>query len=169
MGITFSPNIGATALAAKIEKQLSGDTTEEGDDPPEDIVPDTVEETPAQLRMRLNREARVLKRVRISCMNPNKKSATGDIFTVANRAVGTISRHVPFDVEEGWHVEAMLLQSIDERKFQQFYEVKLPNGVKVQRGRLVREYAIEYLDPLTEEEIAALAQRQIMSGSLVGE
>ena len=67
-------------------------------------------ETQAQKRTRLNQEARALRRIRITCMNPNKKAMTSEIFTISNSMVGTVKRCVPFDTEDGWHVEDMILK-----------------------------------------------------------
>jgi hypothetical protein len=39
-------------------------------------------------------------------------------------------------------------------------------GNKVRKGKLIKEFAIEELPPLTKEELAELAQRQAMSKSV---
>ena len=87
----------------------------------------------------------------------------GEIITVANNAVGTVKRYVPFNTEDGWHVEHILLEQLRERQCQIFVTEKDSRGNKVRKGKLIREFAIEVLDPLTEEERADLAQRQAMA------
>ena len=96
-------------------------------------------------------------------MNPAKKEWEGEIITVANNAVGTVKRYVPFNTEDGWHVEHILLEQLRERQCQIFVTEKDSRGNKVRKGKLIREFAIEVLDPLTEEELAELAQRQAMA------
>lgn len=169
MGITYSPNIGVETLKRKIEAALAGNDPDADTADSEAPVQEPVGESPQEKRMRLNREARVLRRIRITCMNPNKKSMTGEIFTVSNAVVGTIKRFVPFDAEDGWHVEEMILKMIKARKFQTFYTVKLQNGRKARRGKLVPEFAVEMLKPLTQKELGDLAKRQAISGSLAEE
>ena len=53
-----------------------------------------------------------------------------------------------------------------ERKYTMHYEAKNAKGEKVNRHKLVPEFNIEVLDPLTEEEIQELARQQAMSRSL---
>ena len=96
-------------------------------------------------------------------MNPAKKEWEGEIFTVSNNAVGTVKRYVPFNTEDGWHVEHILLEQLRERQCQIFVTEKDSRGNKVRKGKLIREFAIEVLDPLTKEELAELAQRQAMA------
>jgi hypothetical protein len=155
MGIKFAANIGVEGMKKKIQDTLDGNTTDDDDD-------ETEGESPNEKRMRLNREARVLRRVRITCMNPNKKAMEGEIFTVSNRAVGTIKRFVPFDNEEGWHVEDMILKMIKDRKFQSFFNKKVGKQT-IRTGKLVNEFAIEMLEPLTQKQLTELARRQAMS------
>lgn len=163
MSITYHPNIGLEALKKKIGEKLNG---LESDEPEEEATPEApVKETAQKRRMRLNKEARILKRVRITCMNPNKKQMQGELFTISNSVVGTIKRFVPFDAEDGWHVEAMLLKMIKARKYQSFYQVKV-NGKKVTRGKLVPEFAIEEMKPLTPKQLEDLAKRQAVSGTI---
>lgn len=129
-------------------------------------------ENEGQKRFRLKRESLKLVRVRITCMNPAKKEWEGEIFTVGNSNIGTIKKFVPFDVDEGWHIPQIMLTMIKERQCQVFTTSKTKNGpsavgaIAVRQGKLIREFAIEILDPLTPEELQDLAQRQAMSGSI---
>jgi hypothetical protein len=163
LGVKFHPSIGADKLREKIKEALAEGQGEVGgsDEPKAASAP--VEESPAAKKLRLKREGLKLVRVRITNMNPFKKEWEGEIFTVSNNAVGTVKRYVPFNTEDGWHVESILLEQLRERRCQIFVTEKDSRGNKVRKGKLIREFAIEVLDPLTEEELADLAQRQAMA------
>lgn len=169
LGIQFHPSIGLEKLREKVNAKLN-DEPEPGDEPEskdqgESKQEDTaeVEETAGQKRVRLKREALKLVRVRITCMNPFKKEWEGEIITAGNSGVGTVKRYVPFNNEEGWHVENIILEQLRERKCQIFVTEKDSRGNKVRKGKLIREFAIEILEPLTPVELKELAQRQAMA------
>ena len=166
LGIKFHPSIGLEALRSKVNGAITG---EEEAEPADDVAVAAVEpvvETKVQLRNRLRKEAAKLVRIRITCMNPNKKEWKGEVFTASNSMVGTFRKFVPFNVEDGWHVPQILLNMIKARQFQTFYTVKNDRGVAIRKGKLVPEFAIEVLPPLTEKELTELARRQAMSGSV---
>ncbi len=161
--VSYHPSIGLEKLREKINAKLAEG---EGEAPAADK--DVVEsgEAQAQKRLRLKREALKLVRVRITCMNPLKKEHEGEIITVSNNAVGTVKRYVPFNADDGWHLEHILLEQLRERQCQVFYAAKDDRGNKVRKGKLIKEFAIEVLDPLTETELKELAQRQAMAKSV---
>jgi len=184
IGLKFHPNIGLEKLKKKVNEQLSKDKATLAkeakeravDDVPEPIpsVPQTNNfaaplmarnETPAQKKMRLRKKASRLVRFRLTCMNPNKKKWPGEIFTVSNSFVGTFKRHIPFNANS-WHCEEMLLNMIKDRKFTEFYEIKDKKGRTAKRTKLVREFAIDELPPLTEKEIADLKLQQGLANNL---
>ena len=107
-----------------------------------------------------------LVRVRITCMNPNKKEWEGEIFSVGSSKIGTFKKYIPFNVEEGWHIPHIMYEALKERKCTVFHTVKDHLGNKVRKGKLVPEFNIEILPPLTKAELKELAQRQAMSGSI---
>lgn len=111
------------------------------------------------------KEATKLVRIRVTCMNPAKKEWEGEIFTVGNSVIGTHKRFVPFNADEGWHVPQIMLDMIKNRECQVFITEKSKHGVSVRRGKLIKEFAVEVLPPLTEEELKDLAQRQAMAGT----
>ena len=106
-------------------------------------------------------DANKLVRVRITCNNPNKTNYTSEIFCVRNDKVAEIKKAVPFGV--AWHVPRMLLNMIEEKQFQKF-EKKRVNGNQITTTKLMPEYTIEYLPPLTEEEFEAIRQKQLAEG-----
>lgn len=158
LGIKYHPNIGADTLKAKIAE--AGSPANEN----EEAVPAAPKaETPMQRKIRLRREASSLVRVRITCMNPAKREHEGEIFTAGNSVVGTFKKYVPFETEDGWHVPRIILEQIRDRQYQTFVTVNSANGVKVRKGKLVKEFAVDVLEPLSEEELKDLAQRQAMA------
>lgn len=163
LGVKFHPSISADKLREKIKAAQAEGEGSVGEQPEVKSVTATVEESPAAKKLRLKREGLKLVRVRITCMNPTKKEWEGEIFTVSNNAVGTVKRYVPYNAEDGWHVEQILLNQLRERQCQIFVTEKDSRGNKIRKGKLIREFAIEVLDPLTEEELHDLAQRQAMA------
>jgi hypothetical protein len=119
-------------------------------------------ETPAQLKAKRKQEALKLVRIRVACMNPVKANMKGDIFSVGNSEMGMIKKYVPFNAEQGWHVPNLILQEMKNKKFVSHYTVKVGNKM-VNKHKLIPEYSIEILDPLTPEELKDLANRQLMS------
>jgi len=163
LGITVGPNIGLETLRKKVNEKLKEPETAA---PEPDNSGKSAKQLKAIARRNAIQDALKLIRVNVSCMNPDKKHLEGDFFTVSNSVIGTETRYVQFNVEDGWHVPNIILTVLKEKQFQTFVTKKLPNGQKTKVGKLVKEYAIEYLDPLTEEELAELARRQAMSGSI---
>lgn len=113
-------------------------------------------------------EALKLVRVIITPMEATKAAnLESEMFCAGNSVVGTVKRVVTFG--EPWHVEQILLNTIKEKKYQMFVTKKNAQGVTLTSAKLVPAYSIAYLDPLTEEEIDALADRQIRTRSLEDE
>lgn len=167
LGVSYHPSIGVEKLRDKIAAALASD---ESAKKAEEAQPETVtavtEETAGQKRARLRREANELIRVRITCMNPAKREWDGEIFTVGNAAVGSIKKYVPFNAEEGWHIPRIMYEQIVSRQCQIFVSSKSKHGVTVRQGKLIREFAVEVLPPLTQDELDELARRQAMAQSI---
>lgn len=177
LGITYHPTIGLDKLKLKIDNKLNDipETTPEVDTvintpiPQASAIPITTKpkiETIHARNERLRKESSRLVRIRVSCMNPNKKEYEGEVFSISNSVVGTFKKYVPFNNEEGWHVPFIIYEHLLERKCQVFVTKKGPRGNKVRTGKLIKEFAIEVLDPLTSEELKALATRQAMANNL---
>ena len=163
LGVKFHPSISADKLREKIKAAQTEGEGSVGEQNEVKTSTGTDEESSAAKKVRLKREGLKLVRVRITCMNPTKKEWEGEIFTVSNNAVGTVKRYVPYNAEDGWHIEQILLNQLRERQCQIFTTDKDSRGNKIRKGKLIREFAIEVLDPLTEEELHDLAQRQAMA------
>lgn len=155
LGISYHPSIGLEKLRDKVNAALASGEQSEG----------SVKDEAAE-RIELQNKAAELVRIRVTCMNPAKKEWEGEIFTTGNSVVGTFKKYVPFNADEGWHVPRIILEMIQQRQCQIFTTVKSKNGVAVRQGKLIKEFAVEILPPLTEEELKDLAQRQAMAGSI---
>ena len=165
MGIKYHPSIGLDKLREKVNGAINGEP-EVFDEPiPTEPVttsePVPIKETEAQRKVRMKNEANELGRVNISCMNPNKSEWDGEIFTAGNTVIGSFKKFVPFNVD--WHVPRAIMYMIEQRKCQVFYTHTDHRGNKSRRGRLTKEFSVNYLDPLTPGELHDLAQRQAMA------
>ena len=172
MGIQHSPNIGVEKLKQKITDKM------EGREPAKDVfvAPTSQEtkgckkETEQEIRDRLQKTQMKLVRCRISCMNPSKADLPGEIVTVGNRFLGTVRKFIPFssDVNDnGYHIENILLNELKSRKFQSI-TTKRKNGQIEVSTKMLPEFNIEILTPLTREELHDLAQRQSAAERLGG-
>lgn len=161
MGISYHPNISAERLAQRIQDRLDNPEEDSEEAPKAKVAPKNLEVT-ASRKSTLRAEAMKLVRVNITCMNPAKREWENEHFTVGNSVVGTVSRVVPFNTSDGWHVEQILLNMIQARKCQVFVDVKR-NGVTVKESRLIKEFAVEILDPLTPKQLEELKRRQLMT------
>ena len=183
IGLKFHPSIGLKKLKDKVNDQLKKDKSQLAKEakeakslnPQQDIPstpqtdthdkPKALSETPAMRKMRLVKKAKRLIRFRLTCMNEAKKKWPAEIFTVANSTVGTIKRAIPFNADS-WHCEEMLLNMIQDRKFVTYFEVKGKKGRSYKKTKLIKEFAIEILPPLTQKEIDDLIKRQGLADNL---
>ena len=180
LNITFHPNIKEEKLQIKIDEFLASaetlptvDTADEeakakklNDDKLAKIdltEKGVLTETLKENQIRRRREAQRLVRVRIACMNPNKKDWTGEILTVSNNLVGSLKKYIPFNNDEGWHIPYMMFLHLKERECQIFIKEKARNGMMIAKGKLIKEFNVELMEPLTSEELKALATRQAMA------
>ncbi len=169
MGIKYHPSIGLEKLQEKLEAHRNGEPQPDEETIPVTSSTEVGKETKDQKRARLKREANELVRVRVQCMNPLKKEWDGEIFTAGNSTIGSLKKFVPFGskiAEDGWHIPRIILNMMEARQFQTFTNKKTKNGVTVREGKLVKEFAIEILPPLTEAELKDLAHRQALAGTI---
>ena len=168
LGIPFRPNIGLDSLRAKVNAVIEGTQDDEPTDtsPKEPVVVKSKQQLLNEQRREANTEARKLVRIVLTAKDPLKRELEAEYFTVSNRLIGTIKRLVPFANEEGWHVEQAIVNMIKDKEVQLFKTVKLPNGDKVRKGYMSKAYTVEILDPLTKDELAALATQQAARNSI---
>lgn len=153
VGISFHPSIGITALKEKISIQLKKDD------------PTKRKESKTKRNARLRKEANRLVLIRLTNMNPNKKDHPGEIISVSNDAIGVVRKFIPFNAEKGWYIPKVLLEVLQESMYQAFYTVVV-DGIKVKRSKLIKEFAIELLPPLTMKEMKDLATTQKLNASV---
>lgn len=156
MGIPYHPSIGVEKLREKVTAFLNRTQDAKG----EPIAP--VQDEEAQRRALIDDATRLV-RVRVACMNPAKKEWQGEIITVGNSVVGTHKKYIPFNADEGWHIPNIMYQALLQRECQIFVTVPDGRGGKMRQGKLIREFSVEVLPPLTGEELAELARRQAMA------
>lgn len=180
MGLTYHPSIGLDKLRDKVlsaqngdQQSAKGDSSDSSDDDEpakpgkaKPVVAVPAVESTTERRHRLKREATKLVRIRVTCMNPAKKEWDGEIFTAGNAGIGSVKKFVPFNAEDGWHVPHIIFQVMKDRMCQIFISASDERGNKIRKGKLIREFAIEIMDPLTEDELAELAARQAATKSI---
>ena len=163
LGITYSPNIGVDALRKKIEDHKAAAVN-----PPEELVP--VELSPAEQRqhehkVRCEQQREELKqvRIRLTCMNPSKAELKGEMVTVGNAIIGTVTKFIPFSPDfyvDGYHVPNIIYKELKARKFNHVTTKKNEKGLPEPVQQMVNEFNIELLPMLTEAELAALKTEQ---------
>lgn len=162
MNLKFHPNIGLDKLKALVKaNQDAGEPETESVN-----IKASKKETRAQYVMRKRKEAHRLVRVIVSCRNPEKTEWEGETFTGSNSLVGSITKYVPFNNEEGWHVPQIILNVIRERKCTVFTWKKNGNGDRVKVGKQINEFTITELPALTPQEIQELKERQAVARTI---
>lgn len=169
MGIKFSNNIGLEALRKKVADAQEGITEQEqAEVNPLATTPAAVQEDKLSMAQRIRLENTRLVRVRIQNLDPKKKDLPGEILTVANDYMGTVRKYVPYGeaTDNGYHIPYCLYKLLKSRKFLHVSVKKGRNGKERVEQQWVREFAIEILPQLTEEELKQLGQAQLAAGSL---
>jgi len=184
LGVQYSNNIGVETLRERVNAALA----EKPAQPPAPVQEETQNEIkpnplnveanseyemdspptrPLTIREKVYKEKMKLVRIRITCMNPNKKGVNAEYFTVGNKYIGTVRKLVPFENENGWHVPYCIYEMIRDKKFLQVTSRTDPKtNTPIITRRYVREYAIEVMEPLTQKELKELGQRQMASGAI---
>jgi len=183
MGLVFSNNIGIQALRQKIEAKMAGEIVTAdaeadnapaqanpltGEDPVKDVNPVTGK--PLTTREILMRDQMKLVRLRITNMDPKKKELPGEILTVGNEFLGTVSKYIPFGevTDNGYHVPFILYTMMKDRKFLNIRTTKTANGQSKVSQNWASEFALEILPPLTRSELDKLATAQAAAGVFAG-
>lgn len=167
MNIPISNNMKLENIRKRIDDHLNGKSNDAGEEDDEDG-----EETPAaakktrqqviqEIRENLRREELALVRCQIYNLNPEKNDLRGEIITVANKYLGTVRKMVPFGeaTDGGYHIPRCIYNDLKSRKFQQKSQKKGQKGTEMQT-RMVPEYNIVVMEPLSPAEMQDLAVRQ---------
>jgi Mor family transcriptional regulator len=150
LGLTYADNIPTDKLRALVGEALG--------EPVEVEV-----ESDNAMRKRLQDEATKLVRVIVTNSNPNTQELAGEFFAVGNAYIPTVKRYVPFGTPNGTHVEQILLDQIQAKRYQALITKKGPNG-EYKESKLVPEYGVTILPPLTKAELSELAKVQAAQG-----
>lgn len=193
LGITFSGNTGADTLEKKIAAHhndasiaLLGDN-----EPLPEIVPtkkpafkagppslaelqtmnvrDIDPKDQVLIRKVVRAKALILRRVRITNLDPNDAELQGAVVTVMNKYTGKVSKFVPFGdgSENGYHIPQIILNQLITQKFVLRKQKKGGQfGVKTYKTTMIPKFNIEILPDLTKEELNALAMRQAAAQSI---
>ena len=159
LGVKFHSSISVEKLREKVNAAITGE--------PEEVKEEVKPKEDEQLsRREAALAATKLVRIRVTCMNPAKREWAGELFTAGNGLVKTTTKFVPFNNDEGWHVPQIILNVMKDRQCQIFVAKKLPNGTEARVGKMIKEFAIEELPPLTQKELDELARRQAIAKSV---
>ena len=166
MDITYSQNAGINRLREQLREATS---VPEIPDTPEEVAKAAIgqlelpEGTYGELLTAgqyQSREANKLSRVIISCLNPNKRDWSGEYFDVGNSSDPAKRKYILFDVE--YHVPKIILEYIKEKKCQIFIKGLDNKGREIKVSKLIPEYNIVNLLPLTVAELKELSEKQIL-------
>lgn len=170
MGLKHSPNIGVDALRAKVQAKMSGerDPTETTEDQYVEKTTAPKEKTLQELREEMFAEQMKLVRVRVTNLNPTKKDLPGEIFTFANRILGSVRKFIPYGeaTDNGYMIPFCIYTQLKEREFVNIRTRKDSRGRTIVETNMAREFALEVLDLPTEGELARLAAAQAAAGGI---
>ena len=158
LGIEYHPRTSAETLRKKISEVLDNE---------EKVISTTVSKNDS--RQELLQDNMRLVRLRITCMNPDKKDLPGEVITVANEIIGEASKFIPYGKEsdEGYHVPYFIYKFLKTCKYQSIRRDKdRRTGRVITTSKELPEYNLEILPPLSAKELSDLAQAQIAAGSL---
>ena len=176
MGIPFSNNISLETLRKRISDKIEGKDVPEVNPLTGDAEIAAITSAPVKLdakqnalalRKMMQREQMKLVRVRITNMDPKKKDLPGEIWTVSNEYLGNVRKMIPYgeQTDEGFHIPYCLFHLLQSKRFLHIRTVKdRVTGVERQDKQWVKEFSLDVLPDLTEEELARLAAAQAAAG-----
>ena len=159
LGISFAKNVTVETLKKKITQELSDEQTANSEEEETEEVTEAPKTNKPKTRVELKAEALKLVRIRLTCMNPNKRELEGEIYAAGNSVIGMVKKYVPYHAEDGWHVPQIILNVLKEKQFLQILTDKKNRPTT----KLIKEFAIEILPPLTKAELEELARKQAMA------
>lgn len=122
--------------------------------------------TAAEIRQDLiaqrRNKAAALVRIRVQCMDPNKREYEGDVFSAGNAKIGSFKKYIPFNGVD-WHAPRIIVDVLKGKKCSQHRNVPDGQGGYRRESFLTNAYSVEELPPLTPEELQELARKQAMS------
>lgn len=122
----------------------------------------TEEQFQQQFGLTPQQEANKLIRCRVTCMNPLKREWRGEILTVMTSKLGTFKKFIPFDGQP-YHIPQIIFDFMKERECTTFISVKDKRGNETRKAKMMKEFSLDKLEPMTNQELKELAQRQAMA------
>lgn len=113
-------------------------------------------------------DAMRLVRCRIVNMDPKKKDLEGEILTIGNRYIGTVSKFIPYGevTDDGYHIPKVLYDELEDRKFLHIQVTKdKRTGHQTVNTTYAKEFSIEVLPQLTQLDLNKLAAAQLAAGN----
>jgi hypothetical protein len=173
LGLKPHHRASAATIQKMIEAHLAQDSSDE-EEPAEKpvstdprlakpVIPLTAEEYRKSDAKERKRLAGRLIRCNVTCMNPEKKNWQGEIISVGSAKLGTFKKFVAFNTTEGYHIPQIIYDMLKERKCTIFVEGRDPRGNKTKVGKLINEFSIDVLPPLTPDELSDLARKQALA------
>lgn len=114
------------------------------------------------IRARMQHTEMALVRCQIYNNNPAKTDLHGEIFSIQNKYLGVVRKFIPYGdaTENGYHIPRILMNMLKSKKYLQVRTLKEANGFERVEKRIVPEFTIRELPPLTREELDKLANVQ---------
>lgn len=173
MGIKHHPSIGLDKLRDKVNDTLKPKAEDTEPAIKATKVPEikgakakTVLQLKQEHNTRLRKDALRLVRVIVVCMSPNKKDWPGEIFTVSNSIIGTVKKYVPFNTDIGYHIPYIIYEQLISRQYQAFVKTKMANGQTKTTPKMLSEFNVQLLSPLTKTEMGELKTQQALNHSI---
>lgn len=121
------------------------------------------------VRTALQRKYMKLVRLRIQNLDPKKKDLQGEVFTIANEVLGTVSKFIPYGevTDEGYHVPYCLYRMLEARRFVNITVTRdRRTGKETVKTNMAKEFSLEVLPQLTKQQLVNLATAQAAAGSI---
>ncbi len=160
LGVIYHDTIDTQSLRERIKAKLA-------DNKPVESPVLTGNALAAQRLQKAYENGMKLRRIRLICMNPSKADLPGEIFTFANKSLGTVRKFVPYtDTPDGYHVPEVIYQMLKEKTYLQVKTKKGAGGMDVPDTRWVKEFSIEDMEPLNAAQLQNLANQQAAAAGM---
>ncbi len=115
------------------------------------------------------KEAKKLVRVVVTNRNPLKQAWEGEIIAASNDMGVDEKKYVPFSLDAGYYLPQIIVNTLKDKKCTIFVNKKGRDGKMLNKAKLIKEYGIEVLPDLTQEELDKLAADQRARGATADE
>ena len=163
MGLKYHPRAGVEKLKEAINAKLTGESDE--DEASEaDKKSLTKRQTREVKRKEVRKEAGRLIRFTLSCNDPQFSSRGGIMKEVGNSLI-SFKKFIPFDT--AFHAPKIIVDHLKSCTYTKSVESKdKTTGRKVVKYIVAKQFVLDILEPLTQEQLKDLALEQARTGSL---